>query len=79
MYEDEPSYNIEKCKSACLETPGCTALNYKHEHVCILKDCSSTVPVPTSSWSGYEGYHLKIGKGYLDKIRIEKYYNSKLH
>ena len=62
MHKDYPSYNIEKCKSACLDTPGCTALNYKHGSVCNLKDCSATVPVPTSSWTGYEGYYLKIGK-----------------
>ena len=71
MYES--SYNIEKCKSACLDTPGCTALNYKHGSVCNLKQCSATVPVPTFSWNGYEGYYLKTGKRHSNKIMIQNY------
>ena len=71
MHKDYPSYNIEKCKSACLDTPGCTALNYRHGSVCNLKDCSATVPVPTSSWNGYEGYYLKIGKWHSNNIIIQ--------
>ena len=54
--------NIEKCKNDCRETQGCTALNYKQGKVCLLKECSEPVPVPTSSWSGYEGYYLKKRK-----------------
>jgi len=55
--------NLDACKNACIEKPGCTAISYSTtQNKCILREC--TQPIPSPAWeygNGYKGYYLPIG------------------
>ena len=57
-------FDLEKCKKKCRETEGCTAINHssKNKVDCVLRGCSTPVPLPTWSLPNYEGHYLSSGK-----------------
>ena len=58
-----PNLDVDKCKSKCYATNGCTAVNYSPANgACVFRACSQPIPKPERVHDEYEGYYLKLGK-----------------
>ena len=53
--------NLEDCKAACKALSGCTAVNFSAAlQDCVLRACSTPVPVPTHYVKNYIGYTVDV-------------------
>ena len=52
--------SLENCKAFCLETPGCTAVNYDNSSThCVLRGCDLPVASPAENvYKTFDGYWL---------------------
>ena len=59
----ERKVGLAQCKGACLNTEGCTAINFhKPKGKCIMRSCDMPVPKPVGNKeSKFVGYHLSNG------------------
>ena len=53
---------LDRCKTSCVATEGCTAINYNTDsNACEHLRCNRPVPDPTGSLGNWMGYYFTSG------------------